>query len=213
MAAWDGAPEGGEEAPRRRSGWIAGGLAIVVAAVVVVVVVLRSERVTPFLPVAQRACGGAKVIVAQGQQLPMECKVQALGTSAVETLSAVSAGKPLVINFWASWCEACFQEMPDLQSVSQAAGGTVQFLGLDLLGVEGEVASEAQSFAKARKVTYPLAYDDDALLYGRIAPRFLPPTTAFVRPDGTLAGYHEGQLTETELRQDILQYLGVQVPA
>lgn len=203
--------EGGQgEGPvRRRTGWMLGAVAIVVA-VVIVIAVLRSEHVAPFLPAAQRSCGTAKAIVPTGQPLPMDCKIQALGSSAVETLGSVSAGKPLVINFWASWCEACYQEMPDLQAASRKAT-TVQFLGLDLLGVQGEVASEAKSFAKARKVTYPLAYDDDALLYGRIAPRFLPPTTAFVRPDGTLAGYHEGQLTEAELRQDIQQYLGVQV--
>ena len=209
------AGDGGQSAERpgrRRTGWIVGGLVIVVAAVAVVVVV-RSERVTSFLPAAQRGCGSAKALVPTGQRLPMGCKVQALNDSAVETLAAISAGKPLVINFWASWCEACYQEMPDLQSVSAAAGPAVQFLGLDLLGVEGEVPSEARSFATARKVTYPLAYDDGALLYGRISPRFLPPTTAFVRPDGTLAGYHVGQLDPAELRQEIEQYLGVPVAA
>ncbi|HWD07971.1 MAG TPA: TlpA disulfide reductase family protein [Actinomycetota bacterium] len=208
-----GDQERADERPARRgAGWALGGL-LVAAAAVVIVIVVRSQQVTPFLPSAQRGCGTAKLLVLPGQQVPMTCKVQALDSSAVETLAAVSGGKPLVVNFWASWCEACYQEMPDLQRVSTAAGGSVHFLGLDLLGVQGEVASEAEAFAKARKVTYPLAYDDGALLYGRISPRFLPPTTAFVRPDGTLAGYHVGQLDTVELRQEVQQYLGVQVPA
>jgi thiol-disulfide isomerase/thioredoxin len=178
-----------------------------------VVFVLRSEHVTPFLPASERGCGTPKVLVPPGHALPMGCKVQALGSGRVETLAGYAAGKPLVINFWASWCDSCYEEMPSLQRVSRAAGGSVSFLGLDLLGVDGEVPSDAVAFAKARKVSYPLAYDDGGLLYGRIALRILPPTTAFVRADGTLAGYHVGQLTTAELRTDLAQELGVQVPA
>jgi cytochrome c biogenesis protein CcmG/thiol:disulfide interchange protein DsbE len=197
--------------PRRRVGRVvvAGLVAVVVVGVVVVVV--RSEEVTPFLPAAQRGCGSAKVLVAPGGQLPLGCKVQALSSGAVGTLASYAAGKPMVVNFWASWCEACIQEMPDLQKGWLAARGQVQFLGLDLLGVDGEVQSEATAFAKQRAVTYPLAYDDGGLLYGRISLRFLPPTTAFVRADGTLAGFHVGQLSEAELRQEMAQYLGIPV--
>jgi hypothetical protein len=64
-------------------------------------------------------------------------------------------------------------------------------LGVDLLGVEGETRSGAESFARQRSVTYPLA-DDGGLLYGRISLRVLAPTTACVRADGTLAGIHMG---------------------
>jgi hypothetical protein len=62
-------------------------------------------------------------------------------------------------------------------------------------------------------VTYPLAYDEGGLLYGRISLRMLAPTTAFVRPDGTLAGVHIGQVDAAEVRGLIGQYLGIQVPA
>jgi thiol-disulfide isomerase/thioredoxin len=192
--------------------WVVVPAAVVVAAGAVVAVLL-SERVTPFLPAAQRGCGTAKAIVPAGGRLPTGCMVEVLGTGAAESLATYAAGKPMVINFWASWCVACIDEMPDLQKVYLASKGQVSFLGLDLLGVDGEVRSEAMAFARQRSVTYPLAYDDDALLYGRIAPRFLPPTTAFLRPDGTLAAFHYGQLTSSELAADIAQYLGVTVRA
>lgn len=198
--------------PRRGLRLAAGAVAVAVVAGAVVVVVL-SERVKPFLPAAARGCGQAKVLVPIGSRLPMGCKVQALSGGRVETLAAFAAGKPLVLNFWASWCESCIQEMPDLQAVSREAAGTVQFLGLDLVGVDGEIPSEAEAFARRRAVTYPLAYDDDGLLYGRVAPRFLPPTTVFVRAGGTLAGVHVGELSQAELRREIGQYLGVPVAA
>ena len=71
----------------------------------------------------------------------------------------------------------------------------------------------AEGFARQRSVTYPLAYDEGGLLYGRISLRVLAPTTAFVRADGTLAGIHIGQLDAAELRGLIARYLGIQVPA
>ena len=120
-------------------------------------------------------------------------------------------GRPVIVNFWASWCGACIQEMPDLQQVYASAAQQVQFLGLDLLGIDGEVRSAAVDFSKERKVAYPLAYDDGGLLYQRISLRVLPPTTAFLRADGTLAGLHVGQMSAPELRGFIRQYLGVQV--
>jgi len=178
-----------------------------------VVLVLRAQGETPRLAAPQRDCGTARSLIEVGHTVPGTCKVEALPAGSPVTISDIAAGKPLVVNFWASWCGACIQEMPDLQQVYASAAPQVQFLGLDLLGVDGEVRSAAVDFSKQRKVAYPLAYDDGGLLYGRISLRVLPPTTAFLRADGTLAGLHVGQMTASELRGFIQQYLGVQVTA
>jgi thiol-disulfide isomerase/thioredoxin len=178
-----------------------------------VVLVLRSQGGTSRLTASQRDCGPARALIAVGQTVPGGCKVEPLGSGGPVSISDIAAGKPLVVNFWASWCGACIQEMPDLQQVYASAAPRVQFLGLDLLGIDGEVRSAAVDFSKQRKVAYPLAYDDGGLLYGRILLRVLPPTTAFLRADGTLAGLHVGQMTAPELRGFIQQYLGVQVAA
>ena len=186
------------------------GLAVVLAAGAGVLI-LRSQSAKPALPPAARGCGEARSLVAVGSELPGGCRLEALGTGAVVTLADYANGKPMVVNFWASWCGACIREMPELQKVYTSAANTVQFLGLDLLGVDGEDRSGAVAFAKQRAVSYPLAYDAGGLLYGRISLRVLPPTTAFVRADGTLAGVHIGQLDAPELRQLISQYLGIKV--
>lgn len=208
LPALPGAPAG----RRRAARLVVGGLAVVVAAGMIVVLV-RAQRVTPFLPAAKRGCGAAGALVPVGGRLPVGCEVEALSSGSPRTLAEYAGGKPMVINFWASWCESCIAEMPDLQKVYAASRGQVQFLGLDLLGVDGEVRSQASAFATRRAVTYPLAYDDQALLYRRLSLRFLPPTTAFVRPDGTLAGIHIGQMDQATLRSEIKQDLGVEVPA
>ena len=175
-------------------------------------VISRSHDPKATLPAA-RECSQAGSLLAVGGQLPGGCKLEALGSGAAVTLADYASGKPIVLNFWASWCAACIQEMPELQKVYLSAAEAVQFLGVDLLGVEGETRSGAESFARQRSVTYPLAYDESGLLYGRISLRVLAPTTAFVRADGTLAGVHIGQLDATELRGLIAQYLGIQVAA
>ena len=197
---------------RGKVGWIAAGL-IVVVAVSAGAVILRPGQTKPGLVTAARDCGQARSLVAVGSQLPGGCQLEALGSAAVTSLADYASGKPMVVNFWASWCGACIKEMPELQKVYLSAAGAVQFLGLDLLGVDGENRSGALGFAKQRAVTYPLAYDDSGLLYGRISLRVLAPTTVFVRPDGTLSGFHIGQLDAPELRALIAQYLGIQVPA
>ena len=178
-----------------------------------VVLVLRSQSGTSRLTASQRDCGTARALIAVGRTVPGTCKVEPLASGGAVPISDIAAGKPLVVNFWASWCGACIQEMPDLQQVYASAAPQVQFLGLDLLGVDGEVRSAAVDFSKQRKVAYPLAYDDGGLLYGRISLRVLPPTTAFLRADGTLAGVHVGQMTASELRGFIQQYLGIQLMA
>lgn len=205
------APRGGTRG-RAWLRWLVGVL-VVLAAAGGVVAILRSERVKTGIPQAARDCGIPRALVPAGGAVPTACKVQALATGDEVPLSRYAAGKPMVINFWASWCDSCVEEMPALQSVYLASGGRVSFVGLDLLGVDGENQSGAEAFARQRSVTYPLAFDDGGLLYGRISLRVLPPTTAFVRANGTLAGFHVGQLNAAELRQEINQYLGVQVAA
>ena len=210
-----GASAGEEPRPVPPSGrlrWAVGGLVVALAAGVSIMI-SRSQDPTPALPRAARECGQARSLLAVGKQLPGGCAFEALGTGADVTLADYASGRPIVLNFWASWCAACIKEMPELQKVYVAAAGAVQFLGVDLLGVEGETRAGAESFARQRSVTYPLAYDEGGLLYSRISLRVLAPTTAFVRADGTLAGIHIGQMDAAELRGLIAQYLAIQVAA
>ena len=117
------------------------------------------------------------------------------------------AGRPIVLNFWASWCTFCIKEMPDFQRVHDDVGDRVPFLGLDLLGVQGETRGAATTLAARTGVSYPLGYDADGALYLRLSPRVLMPTTVFVRADGTIALRQFGPLTEQQLRGLIDEHL------
>lgn len=104
------------------------------------------------------------------------------------------AGRPLVINFWASWCTECEQEAPALQAANRELGGTVQMLGVDV----NDSAGQATAFMHRFGVTYPSAFDPGgqvARLYSLVG----VPTTVFVSTRGRLLGRHLGALTEPQL--------------
>ena len=69
---------------------------------------------------------------------------------------AAYRGRPVVLNFWASWCIPCKQEAPVLESVWQR----YRREGLVVVGVDiNDVRGEARRFARRNKMSYPLVYD------------------------------------------------------
>ncbi|HZB34651.1 MAG TPA: redoxin domain-containing protein [Gaiellaceae bacterium] len=65
-------------------------------------------------------------------------------------------GRPVIINFWASWCIPCKEEAPLLESVwKQYRGRGLVVLGVDINDVRGE----ARRFARENRMSYPLVYD------------------------------------------------------
>jgi thiol-disulfide isomerase/thioredoxin len=98
-------------------------------------------------------------------------------------------GRPAIVNFWASWCGFCIEEMPDFERLHQAAGDRVAVIGVN----RAEPLHTAELFAGHTGVTYTLLLDlDDALArpYRIIG----MPTTLYVRADGIVdtvkIGFH-----------------------
>jgi cytochrome c biogenesis protein CcmG, thiol:disulfide interchange protein DsbE len=104
--------------------------------------------------------------------------------------------KPLVINFWASWCYPCQTEMPLLESAYRSDHGTVRFLGIDT----DDSRRGAISFLTRFHITYPSLFMPErgpvATSYGLIG----LPITVFVSPSGTELGRHVGQFNAATLK-------------
>src|SRR4029453_18859646 len=114
---------------------------------------------------------------------------------------AALGGRVVVVNFWASWCVPCREEMPALEQASQAyaeAGRPVTVIGDDA----SDVRSEAAKFLDEVGVTYPPVYDRQGLLGGVAANWSVTalPQTWFVAMDGSRAGRIAGRLTAGDLR-------------
>ena len=105
------------------------------------------------------------------------------------------AGKVVVLNFFASWCEPCTQENPALVRVYERYRGTdVVMIGVNYQ----ETRDNGLGYVRRMGISWPTIADDDgriALSYGV----FGPPETFFIRPDGVIAGRHIGPIDETTL--------------
>jgi cytochrome c biogenesis protein CcmG/thiol:disulfide interchange protein DsbE len=108
---------------------------------------------------------------------------------------AALRGKPLVINFWASWCVPCRTEMPLLEQANRAEHGRVRFLGIDANDTPGA----ARDFLNQVHVTYPVVSDDAANVATQFS-LFGLPTTVFISPSGKIVGRAIGQLHPDTLR-------------
>jgi len=117
------------------------------------------------------------------------------------TLSlAEVAGRPLVINFWASWCGPCYEEAPHLQRAFERYGDEVLFIGIQTQDRDARAAGRA--FIDRFDLTFPNLFDGDSrtsIAYGL----FGVPETFFVHADGTLSHKYAGPVTEALLREQI----------
>jgi cytochrome c biogenesis protein CcmG/thiol:disulfide interchange protein DsbE len=116
---------------------------------------------------------------------------------------AALRGRPVVVNFWATWCEPCVREFPLLR---QAAAKHRP----DRLAVVGVLVNDrpaaARDFVRAYGATWPVGLDPAATTAGRWGAVGLPHTW-FVRPDGTLASHQLGELTQAALDRQLAQIL------
>jgi peroxiredoxin len=107
------------------------------------------------------------------------------------------AGRGVVLNFWASWCVPCREEMPYLDKVALASKDRgVAFMGLAMRDDE----PSSRAFLDEVKVSYLTGADPD----GDIARSYRVlglPMTIFIRPDGTVARRWPGPISEAQLQE------------
>jgi len=102
-------------------------------------------------------------------------------------------GTPVVLNFWASWCEPCQRETPALIAFSK------RHPGIDVVGLAvNDTPADARRFATKEGVPYALALDRDADAANDFGVSGLP-VTAIIDADGRLASTYIGEISEAQL--------------
>lgn len=108
------------------------------------------------------------------------------------------AGKPVVINFWTSWCTYCKQEMPMMQTVWEEYGDQVQFMMIDATTESRETREAAEASIAEGGYTMPFYFDAYGQALSAYAVRGFP-TTIVVSAEGTVIGYVSGVVEQEAL--------------
>jgi thiol-disulfide isomerase/thioredoxin len=133
-----------------------------------------------------------------------------IASSATKLAAAIRSmrPKPVVVNYWATWCDPCKKEMPRIVAAAARYRRWVGFIGVN---VEDD-RDAAQRFADRYHIPF-LSYATSKAEVARSQRILGLPVTQFYRADGELAFDHQGEIKTRELNEKIEELIHVGKPA
>ena len=147
------------------------------------------------------ACATASPTPPQGEQTTAPDFTVYTATGDAVKLSDLR-GKPVVLNFWASWCGPCKSEMPDFQEAFLRLGQDVQFAMVNLTDGGQETVQTASAFIAQQGYTFPVYYDTAYAAANAYQVRSIP-ATYFIDADGNLVAQFTGAMNAEQLQRGL----------
>lgn len=116
-------------------------------------------------------------------------------------------GKPIVVNFWASWCGPCKSELPAFDALYEKYQDDVVFLMVNLTDGQRDTVSSIKEFVSDNGYRFPVYYDieyDASNAYGV----YSIPETVFINAEGSVLDTRVGSMSEIDLENYIKQMIG-----
>ncbi len=116
----------------------------------------------------------------------------------VTLIDKLTEGKPVVFNYWTTWCPYCLEEMPDFEEVYKEYKDEVIFMMIDVNGGGNDTIPEAKAYIEEMGYSFPVYFDTD--LSAATAYRVSAfPTTGIIDTNGNVYYCQSGMLTKDRL--------------
>jgi thiol-disulfide isomerase/thioredoxin len=173
-----------------------------------VAVLVAVALALPFLPACSRIGGGDQAQTSgdagglcEAEATPAMLDLKLRDMNGAEVNLADFKGKPMLINFWATWCPPCLEEIPYFVDLVDEYKDD----GLVVLGIStDDTAEQVRPFAGNLKMNYPVLIGlDQPEVEQAFGAMWAIPVTIFVKKDGTVCKTHRGTQTKEFFEQHV----------